>query len=69
MRKVISVAFREEELVCLKAAPEKTFVISGYLVRQKSITYVLAGEEDESWHQEAEIERIKGKVVVKGFAG
>ena len=69
MRKVISVAFREGESVYLKAAPEKTFVISGYLVRQKSVTYGIAGEEDETWHQECEIARLKGNVVIKGFKG
>jgi hypothetical protein len=69
MRKVISVAFREGESVYLKAAPETVRIVSGYLVRQKSVTYGLAKEGEETWHQESEIERIKGKVVVKGFAG
>ena len=63
MRKVINVAFQPEELVCLKVSPEKRFVISGYLVRGKSITYGLADEVDETWHQECEIERIKGAVL------
>lgn len=69
MRKVISVAFREGESVCLKAAPETVRIISGYLVRQKSVTYGLAGGEEETWHQEVEIEKLPGKVVVKGFKG
>ena len=69
MRKVISVAFREGDQVYLKATPEKTFVISGYLVRQKSVTYGLAKEDDETWHQECEIARLKGNVVIKGFKG
>lgn len=42
MRKVISVAFREGESVYLKAAPETVRIVSGYLVRQKSVTYGLA---------------------------
>ena len=67
MRKVISVAFREGESVYLKAAPETVRIISGYLVRQKSITYGLAKEDEETWHQEVEIEKLPGKVVVKGF--
>ena len=67
MRKVISVAFRAVESVYLKAAPETVRIISGYLVRQKSVTYGLAKEDEETWHQEGEIERVKGKVVVKGF--
>lgn len=67
MRKVISVAFREGESVYLKAAPETVRIISGYLVRQKSVTYGLAGGEEETWHQEVEIEKLPGKVVVKGF--
>jgi hypothetical protein len=69
MRKVISVAFREGESVYLKVAPESIRIISGYLVRQKSVTYGLAKEDEETWHQECEIERIKGAVVVKGFKG
>lgn len=69
MRKVISVAFREGESVYLKAAPETVRIISGYLVRQKSVTYGLAGGEEETWHQEVEIEKLPGKVVVKGFKG
>jgi len=67
MRKVISVAFREGEIVYLKAAPETIRIISGYLVRQKSVTYGLAKEDEETWHQEVEIEKLPGKVVVKGF--
>ena len=67
MRKVISVAFREGESVYLKAAPETIRIISGYLVRQKSVTYGLAKEDEETWHQEVEIEKLPGKVVVKGF--
>ena len=67
MRKVISVAFREGESVYLKAAPETVRIISGYLVRQKSVTYGLAGADEETWRQEVEIEKLPGKVVVKGF--
>ena len=48
MRKVISVAFREGESVYLKAAPETVRMISGYLVRQKSVTYGLAGADEET---------------------
>ena len=69
MRKVISVAFREGESVYLKVAPESIRIISGYLVRQKSVTYGLAKEDEETWHQEVEIARLKGEVVVKGFKG
>lgn len=69
MAKVISVAFNEGESVYLKAAPETVRIISGYLVRQKSVTYGLAGGEEETWHQEVEIEKLPGKVVVKGFKG
>lgn len=67
MRKVISVAFREGESIYLKAAPETVRIVSGYLVRQKSVTYGLAKEDEETWHQECEIEKLPGKVVVKGF--
>jgi len=69
MRKVISVAFREGEMVYLKAAPEIMRVVSGYLVRQKSVTYGLAKEDEETWHQECEIARLRGNVVIKGFRG
>jgi hypothetical protein len=67
MRKVISVAFREGETVYLKAEPDKTRIISGYLVRKESGTYGLAGADEETWHQEVEIEKLPGKVVVRGF--
>lgn len=67
MRKVISVAFREGEQVYLKTEPDKLRIISGYLVRQKSVTYGLAGSEEETWHQEVEIAKLPCKVVVKGF--
>jgi len=69
MRKVISVAFREGEQVYLKTEPDKLRIISGYLVRQKFVTYGLAGSEEETWHQEVEIEKLPGKVVIKGFKG
>lgn len=69
-RRVISVAFLEGERVYLKTEPDKLRIISGgYLVRQKSVTYGLAGSEEETWHQEVEIEKLPGKVVVKGFKG
>ena len=69
MRKVINVAFAEGESVYLKTEPEKVKIVSGYLVRQKSVTYGIAGEEDETWHQECEIARLMGNVVIKGFKG
>ena len=69
MRKVISIAFREGESVYLKVSTEVPRVISGYLVRQKSVTYGLAKEDEETWHQECEIARLKGNVVIKGFKG
>ena len=62
-------AFREGEMVYLKAAPEIMRVVSGYLVRQKSVTYGLAKEDEETWHQECEIARLRGNVVIKGFRG
>jgi hypothetical protein len=57
MRKIISVAFNEGESVYLKAAPETIRIVSGYLVRQKSVTYGLAKEDEETWHRNA---RLKG---------
>ena len=67
MRKLLSVAFNEGVSVYLKAAPETIRIVSGYLVRQKSVTYGLAKEDEETWHQECEIERLRGNVVIKGF--
>ena len=69
IRKTIMVAFREGEQVYLKAAPETVRIVSGYLVRQKSVTYGLAKEDEETWHQECEIARLRGNVVIKGFKG
>ena len=69
MRKVISIAFREGESVYLKVSTEVPRVISGYLVRQKSVTYGLAKEDEETWHQECKIARLRGNAVIKGFKG
>lgn len=66
MKKTINIDFCEGDIVVLKTDPDTTRVVSGYLVRQKNVTYGLARGDEESWHQASEI--LKTKVfVVKGF--
>lgn len=37
-------------------------IVSGYLIREKNVTYGLIVGSDESWHQELEIEPVNSKV-------
>ena len=68
MKKTINVKFNYEDKVVLKTQPEVVRIISGYLIRPKNITYGLACGEEETWHQEIEIETANSKVFkVKGF--
>ena len=67
MRKSFTILFNEGEAVYLKTEPEVDRVISGYLIRGKSVVYGLKEGECESWHLDYEIERIKKRVIVKGF--
>ena len=67
MRKVIHTKFDFGETVVLKTEPEIKRLISGFLIRQKSITYGVVKGEDESWHSEIELMSCGKPFKVKGF--
>lgn len=56
------------DMVQLKIdAEKKKRMVVGISVRPQGITYALSTIENESWHFEKEIERVKKPVSVKGF--
>lgn len=68
MKKTITVNFNFGDTVVLKTKPDEVRIVSGFLVRPKNITYGLVSGEDETWHQDIEIEAVGAKVFkVKGF--
>jgi len=68
MRKTFTVKFDLGENVVLKTSPDKVRIVSGLLIRSRNITYGLACGEEESFHQDIEIESVSAKIFkVKGF--
>jgi hypothetical protein len=57
-----------KEKVYLESEPEVIRTVSGFLVREGSITIGVVKGENESWHQPFEVIPYKSKVfVIKGF--
>lgn len=68
MRKTFTVKFNLGESVVLRTSPDKVRIVSGLLIRPRNITYGLACGEEESFHQDIEIESVSAKIFkVKGF--
>lgn len=54
--------------VQLKVDPEKKKrMVLGISIRPSGMTYALSTIENETWHYEKEIERIKRPIVVQGL--
>lgn len=65
---IIHTKFNLFQIVQLKVDAEKKHrMVVGLSVRHSGITYALSTIENETWHYEPEIERIKKPPVVKGF--
>lgn len=70
MKKTINVKFNYEERVFLKTAPDNVGIITGYLLRPKTVTYGINFGEEEVWHMDIELESATSKIFkVKGFKG
>ena len=76
MRKSFTVKYDYGESVCLKTKPSEIRVICGFIIRQKSVEYLLKQGDEEFCHREVEIEKVRrqriikrssGEFVVKGF--
>ena len=67
MKKSITVRYQLGEEVILKTDPEVKRIVTGYLLRLKSVTYGLAKGEEETWHNELEIASTGKPFKVKGF--
>ena len=53
------IKYKFGEEVALKVDPLTRRVVTGYTIRNKALTYILAGPEiSESWHQDIEIEKV-----------
>lgn len=63
------IAFRLGDPVILRAKPETLRIITGYILRDKSVVYGLSDGENESWHQDYEIEPTAKAPKIKGFKG
>ena len=56
MKRTINIRFAEGDRVVLKTDRDHTRVINGYMIRGRHVTYGVAYGENETWHQECEIE-------------
>lgn len=66
MKKSFMTSFSIGEEVYLRTEPDTKRIVSGYLIRSKSVTIGLVKGDEESWHQEIEILRPI-RIKVKGF--
>lgn len=66
MKKSFNTSYNIGEEVYLRTEPETKRIVSGYLIRSKSVTIGLVKGDEESWHQEIEILRPI-RIKVKGF--
>ena len=67
MRKVINMAFDFNEMVVLKTDPSIIRQVSYLIVYQNSVLYVLKKGEEETTHEEAQIQKVPTPFKVKGF--
>jgi hypothetical protein len=68
MRISFTSKYRYGDEVVLKTSPDVKYIVTGYLLRKKNVTYGLTRDEEEVWHEEAMIQPLK-KLCVKGFIG
>lgn len=66
MRKTINVKFHIGDKVTLESEPDVIRVVSGYLVRERSVSYLLDLKGDEAAFEGAVISKKKN-IIVKGF--
>jgi hypothetical protein len=69
MRISREVKYKLGDMVILKANPELSHIVTGYIIRHRSITYGISDGEEESWHSVIEIEPTQKSHKVKGFKG
>jgi hypothetical protein len=68
MRKTFITHVDFKEKIYLETEPETIRTVSGFLVRNDSITIGVTKGENETWHQPFEVIPYKSKVfVIKGF--
>ena len=72
MKKIINISYNFGQTVVLRTDPSTPRVVSGMMIRplpQKGvfITYGLAKGEEETWHNDCEIEPYGKAFTVKGF--
>jgi hypothetical protein len=66
MKKSFNTSFNIGEEVYLRTEPDTKRIVSGYLIRSRSVTIGLVKGDEESWHQEIELIRPI-RIKVKGF--
>ena len=62
MRKTFTVKYSISDPVVLKTQPDQVRIVSGYLIREKAVTYGLVLGDNETWHQDIEIEPANAKI-------
>lgn len=56
-------------MVVLKCNNEVSHIVTGYIVRHRSVMYGISDGLEESWHQDIELESTQKSTKVKGFKG
>lgn len=65
---IIKTKYNFFQLVTLKVDEQKKKrMVLGISIRPSGLSYALSTTENETWHYEPEIERIKKTPVVRGF--
>lgn len=65
---IIKTKYNLFQLVHLKVDEQKKLrMVVGISIRPGGCTYALSNTENETWHYEPEIQRVKKPPVVKGF--
>ena len=67
MIKQITISYKIGDKVYLKVVPDKVYIITGMIVRQRSVSYAISDGEVESWHFGCELEPAVKPVKVSGF--
>ena len=70
MRKVINIKFKFGDSVILKTDPGVIRQVTGYLIiPDTKVFYRLLQGDNETFHQDMEIDLVNGGFKVRGFAG
>jgi hypothetical protein len=68
MRISFTSKYRYGDEVVLRTEPEVKRIVVKFLLQKGNVTYGLANRDnEETWHQEVEIQPVRGITKIKGF--